>query len=555
MATQLVNGGRILSDGSFETYDKDSGEYVPSGETVSGDDFGEQTVGGGANYTGDNQVVSGLVTSDSASNAVTGAQDDLNNIGSSTGATSTGGGGSTDQLSALFAQISNLRGQLTSAKEAERLQKERATDIELDTKLAATGSSEEGGDTKETDLSRSINAINQGSNGDTSGIEDSVVAAMTQTTLNNLALIEQSSVRLNDFAKTMSQFSQAEVDDINATAMRAVERQIAENARVQRAMEFAGVRSGRAQMAPRVEGTLIHEIIEQGLDRINVIEEKKTSAIRVARKAEAEFNYQLFTDSVQLAKDYNQEIEDSVSALKAEVRQAEKDEKEELLFNQGQEERSALILAGELTDATPEQIADAAAANGIDIGLLTKAVNDAKFEQEDRDFETANNALTLRKGEASIKQSEASLRKTNNDIRLDNADAAKEEKSTIPKDVEQGFRSDARLSESEIETVWSDIQKYGLDQDTVEMWIDEKNYDAEQIKHIISGHEKSQRSKGKDDGGNDVLLPSETEKALHLVIDKIVSDKETAESRRKFNEATLKNRSRLMSSPESFFKN
>jgi hypothetical protein len=357
---------------------------------------------------------SGIVTSDSASRSVDQARNDLNTIGSTSGATSSGG--QSDQLSALFEQLSSLRDQLGTAKENEKLQREKATDIELDTKLSTTSSSEEAGDTKETDLSRSIQAINTGANGgqaDTSGIENPVVAAMTQTTLNNLSLIEQQATRLNDFAKTMSEYSQAEVNDINATAMRAVERQIAENSRVQRALEFAGVRAGRAQIAPRVEGTLIHEIVQEGLDKINEIEDKKTTAIRAARKAESEFNYKLFTDSVQLAKDYNQEIEDSVTALKAEVRQAEKDEQDRLEFAQGQEERSALILAGELIDATPEQIAEAAIANGIDPSLLNKAVSDAKFEAEDREFQTADNALSLEQKRESILSSQNSRRLAN----------------------------------------------------------------------------------------------------------------------------------------------
>ena len=335
MGTQLVNGGRILSDGTYEPYNKETGEYDSLGTDADGnnigdvnaDDFGPSTVGGGVTYTGDNEVVSGLVTSDSATNEVNNAQTTLNEIGSNTGATTTGGG-SPDQLSSLFSQISNLRTQLADTQAAEKLAQENLTDQDLQVKLGGLENSEEGGESKETDLSRSIDAVNKGKDADTSTIVDPVQRAMTEATLNKLSLIEQSATRLNDFAKTMSDYSQADINDINATAMRAVERQIAENARTQRAMQFAGVIGGGAQFAPKAEASLINEIIEDGLDRIDIINDKKNSAIRTARKAEAEFNYQLFTDSVELAKEYNQEIEDHITQLSALVRQTEKDEKD-----------------------------------------------------------------------------------------------------------------------------------------------------------------------------------------------------------------------------------
>jgi hypothetical protein len=343
---------------------------------------------------------SGISTSDSASKNVSNARDTLNGIQNgldssvASGEISSSGGssnnGTRDQLSTLFQQLSDMRGKLTTAKENERLAKENLDDVDLNNKLGNQGSAEEGGDNAPTDLSRSIEAINAGDNADTSKIEDPVMAATTQATLNKLSLIEQQITRSNDFAQTMSEYSQADINDINSTAMRAVEREIAENARVQRSMEFAGIIGGRAQMAPRVEGTLIHEIVKDGLDRINVINDKKDSAIRQARKAETEFNYALFTDSVDLAKEYYEEIEDSVTSLKAEVRLAEKDEQDKITFRQQQEDRNSVILApelyGETKDMTPEEqqayLSKVSVANDIPLGSLLREVRDYTPEPE-----------------------------------------------------------------------------------------------------------------------------------------------------------------------------
>lgn len=511
MGTQLVNGGRILSDGTYEPYNKETGEYDSLGTDADGnnigdvnaDDFGPSTVGGGVTYTGDNEVVSGLVTSDSATNEVNNAQTTLNEIGSNTGATTTGGG-SPDQLSSLFSQISNLRTQLADTQAAEKLAQENLTDQDLQVKLGGLENSEEGGESKETDLSRSIDAVNKGKDADTSTIVDPVQRAMTEATLNKLSLIEQSATRLNDFAKTMSDYSQADINDINATAMRAVERQIAENARTQRAMQFAGVIGGGAQFAPKAEASLINEIIEDGLDRIDIINDKKNSAIRTARKAEAEFNYQLFTDSVELAKEYNQEIEDHITQLSALVRQTEKDEKDALLFNQQQEERNSLILAGELIDATPEEIAAAAAANGIDPNLLNKAVNDAKFEQEGRTFDTASNALTL-------EQKRATLNKTYNDVRLANEKADETEGVDIPEDIERGLL-DAGLSGDSIVEVFTNVDTFGID-GAIEIELS-GGTSKEQAREIVFAYVRDRQRKG-DDGFD----KTKTEIRLNNLID------------------------------------
>ena len=462
----------------------------------------------------------GIVTSDSASTAVNNSRNTLNNIGSGTGATvptPDGGNGVQSQLSELFKQLSTARGQLETAKASEKLAKEN-----LD-------------NNKQIDLADGINAINtkaSGGKADTSAVNDPVLRAITDASINRISNTQAQITRLDDYRKLMSDYSQGEIDDISSTALRSVERQVKENDRVQRAMEFAGIIGGRAQMAPIVEGTLIHEIVQDGLDRIDIIESRKTTAIRTARKAESEFNYKLFTESVELANQFNTEIENSITKLKTEVRQAEKDEQEKLTFRQGQEERNSLMLAGELTEASPELIQQTAAANGIDLGLLIKAVNDAKFEKSNRAFTEKENALSL-------VDTQSSINKRNNDMRLDNAanaraaaaaNALKEAASTIPEDVEQGFRSVAMLSKGQAESAWSDVQNFGLDDAVENVWLP-GGYSKDQVKAMVAAHEQSQRTVNTDDGTKESVLTA-TEVNLNSFIDKWKSEKQKRSEKR-----------------------
>ena len=365
-----------------------AGQGIREGDTVAGKGVLRP---GGFFDTPSTTPQSGIVTSDSASSAVDSARSTLNDIGSSTGATSKRSA-TQDQLSILFQQLSDTRGKLTQAKERERLAEENLTDVELQSKLSKLGRSEEAtGD--DADLAGGVNAINRAGEGgevDTSIIDDPVLRGITDATINTVTSIQAQVTRLDDYRKTMSEFSQAEVDDISATALRSVERQIAENARVKRSLEFAGIIGGRAQFAPTTEGTLIHEIVQDGLDRIDVIEDKKNVAIRQARQAETEFDYALFTDSVNLAKDLHKEIEDGITDLKAEVRQAEKDEQNKITFRQQQEDRNAILLAPEIfeetKDMTPEEqqafISKVSVANDIPLGSLLREVRDYTPEPE-----------------------------------------------------------------------------------------------------------------------------------------------------------------------------
>lgn len=428
MATRLVNGGRI-KDGNFESYNKETKSYDSLGNDSNGEnlgkvkssDFGKPTVGGGVNYSGSNTAVQGITTSDNAASVLKTARETLDgiqgNLNSSvaSGEVSSGAGDKpavpvdeSNPFTGLFERINALQTNLNTAKEAERAAKEAQASQETQAKLNSITSAEEVGKSGQADLTAGVTAIGNAERGrptNTANIQDPIIQALADKSIANVGILNQQMQALSQYRAQFNEYTQQDIDSIARTAERSVTRQMDENERTKRAMEFAGIVGGRAQFSPLVEQSIIHEVVQEGLDKIEVINEKKNSAIREARKAEADFNIDAFEKQANLAKEYNNEIESTISAMNTQVRQAEKDERDKIDYRQQQEERSSLILAGELINSTPEQIAQAAVANGIDYALLSKAVNDAKFEQSTRDFTAKDQVLSLEERRASINAS------------------------------------------------------------------------------------------------------------------------------------------------------
>lgn len=490
---------------------------------------------------------SGITTSDDAEarvksinetiSKIQGGIDNLSNAPDKTTASSkveTPSSSGGNPFAGLFLRINELQRNLTTAKENERVAREAFQGKDAESKLSKTTSSEEVSAGAAADLNAGVDAMGaaeQGGAADTSGVEDPVIRALADKTIANVGILNTQMNTLSQYREQFNEYTKQDIDSIARTAERSINRQITENDRVKRAMEFAGVVSGRAQFSPIIEESIINDVVQEGIDKIEVINEKKNTAIRLARKAEAEFNIDIFEQQAELAKEYNNEIESTISAMNAQVRQVEKDEREKIDFRQAQEERESLILAEQLADSTPEQVMEAAVANNIDPGLLMKAVGDAKFEKSTREFTGEEQKLTLEQKRASINQ-------TNNAIRLANEKSKTEEKSTIPKDVEQGFRSVARLSKAESEDAWGDIQTFGLG-DSVGIWL-EAGLSKPQVKSMVAAHEQSQRQKVDDE-----MVPTGTEAALNTYIDNWAVEDNTPKP--KYGGTSI-------SSPETYFK-
>ncbi len=501
-----------LSPGGNSYTTKDPGRTTAIITPISGENAGQRV---SVKADGTKTVTppkTGITTSDDAANRNKAANETLAGISpASQGKTVE------NPLTAMYKRLSDLQTQLTAAKEKEKVAQETQANAETKAKLDATPSAEEAPATGSTDLNAAADAIS--GKGTTENIQDPVIRALTDKTIANTGIITNQMNTLAQYREQFNEYTQQDIDSIARTAERSVQRQIEENERTANAMRFAGVLGGRAQFSPVPEQSIIHEVIQDGLDKVEVINEKKNTAIREARKAEAEFNIDAFEQQSDLAKEYNNEIESTISAMNAQVRQVEKDDRDRVTFRQSQEERNSIILAEQLIDSTPEKIMQTALANGIDAGLLMKAVNDAKFEKQSQELEIASK-------EENILSSKSS--RYLDQQRFDR-EGEKEKKSDIPEDVEQGFRSVAQLSKNESEQIWTDITDFGLNGDTVAMWLDSGEITKAQAKAIVSAHEQSQR--GIKEGDEGAMKPTETETALYKFVDtwKSKANKESEE--------------------------
>lgn len=456
-------------------------------------------------YSTDGRVKTGITTSSEATNRAKTANETINRI------TTPVDPKAESPLNALYTRIGKLQADLVKAQEAEKAKGTTVADT-----VAQKG---------QTDLNTAATAIS--TKGTTENIHDPIIRALADKTIANVGIINNQMQTLSRYREQFNDYTQQDIDSISRTAERSVQRQIEESQRTTDAMRFAGVVAGRAQFAPVVEQSIIHEVIQDGLDKVEVINEKKNSAIREARKAEAEFDIDAFEQQSELAKEYNNEIESTISAMNAQVRQVEKDEREKIAFRNAQQERDSVILAEELVSATQDQIAKAAAANGIDIGLLTKAVNDAKFTASDRDLSTKQKQENILSSQSSRANDAARLGLDRARLGLEqarfNREGQEDVKSDIPNDVWQSFRSGAQLSRGQSEQIWGDIKEFGLNGDTVKMWLDSGEIKPEQAKAIVSAHEQGQRSVKDGDDGN--MKPTTTETALFSTVNKWTAKK------------------------------
>ena len=172
------------------------------------------------------------------------------------------------------------------------------------------------------------------------------------------------------------------VRQIESMANQQIQRQEKANEKVVAGAFTANLAAGLVQYQPETHSGIIQETINEGLALIQDIEFKAMENKYQAKKDLRDFNYKGYLDSQKLVTEYNDLKNKTIISMYEQIQKAETDARESIKFDNEQADRTALIIAPELINATPEQIAAAAAANGIEIGALTRAVNEYKQEQE-----------------------------------------------------------------------------------------------------------------------------------------------------------------------------
>lgn len=182
------------------------------------------------------------------------------------------------------------------------------------------------------------------------------------------------------------------VRQIENMAKQQISRQEKSNEQVVRGAKVAGLSAGLAQYSPETHSGIVQETINEGMALIQDIEFKAMEKKYEAKKDLRDFNYKSYLDSQKLITEYNDLKNQTIIKMYEQLTKEETRARESIKFDNDQADRNAIIIAPELINSTPEQIKQAALANGIEVGALMRAVNDAKYEKESRALDiTAKN--------------------------------------------------------------------------------------------------------------------------------------------------------------------
>ena len=347
-----------------------------------------------SNYLGTLQNVNGVVTSKSARNSVNGAKDTLAQNGVAT---------SNDAFSKL---------QKAYADSTAKYETEKAARVEADANLSiadkrkqqavadavaqakggipvptpATPGTPNGTGT-DGKVTPTVDAFGKST--------DPVVVALEKHKVETTQAGNTQMATLTDMFKDEDSDTKLSIANAQKLAQTQTDRISKENERLRQAAQVAGIVSGRGMYSPYEHEGIISEVVQEGLGRIQEIEYTKQETILTAKKALRDFKYKTFTEATKLVQDLADMKRQTVLDMSARLTEIDKSQREKQNFDNEQADRNALILAPEMFNATPDEIYKAALANGIEVGALSRAIADYKYEQQSNSLNLADKSLGM----------------------------------------------------------------------------------------------------------------------------------------------------------------
>jgi hypothetical protein len=357
-------------------------------------------------------TLSGTLTSEQARRAVDTAKKDTTKT--------TRDGGLAEQYSKLFAENSKTKAdlaatqaKLTSAEGGLSIADQQKKQVEDEAAAALLKGKKKGAAT--TDPNAPVEADSLEALAGDSIANKAMLDSMNEqrsSITSQLDVLKQQTLDADDDTRFM-------VRQIENMANQQIQRQEKANEAMVRGAKVAGLSAGLAQYSPETHSGIVQETINEGLALIQDIEFKAMEKKYQAKKDLRDFNYKSYLDSQKLITEYNDLKNQTIIKMYDQLQKEETNAREQMKFDNEQADRNAIIIAPELMDATPEQIAQAAAANGIEIGALTRAVNDAKYEKESRalDLESSRENIKTQQFNRYIAGLKASEDKKEEDIK------------------------------------------------------------------------------------------------------------------------------------------
>jgi hypothetical protein len=149
---------------------------------------------------------------------------------------------------------------------------------------------------------------------------------------------------------------------------------------------MAGVLSGRSLYSPEEHQGLIQEVVQEGILQLQQIQIEGFKLKNEMLSDFEDFQFEAYTKKSEMLSELNKLELQTVTTIQERLQDIAKQQREKTLFDQSQADRNAFILAPELMNASPEEIMRVAQANGIEAGVLKRAIDDYAFQQDDRNL-------------------------------------------------------------------------------------------------------------------------------------------------------------------------
>lgn len=226
-------------------------------------------------------------------------------------------------------------------------------------------------------------------------LEDPMVIATLRNQVAQSKQLEADAVRLSEMVQRKEERTQQQVALVGQS-IKNQEAQLKVEQRKRMAAEGMGsILAGRSLYSPEEHQGLIQEIVQDGILKLQEIQIEGFKLQNEMWDDFENYEYEAYTQKSEMLKEFNKLELDTVTSIQTRLQALAKSEQEKLVFDQAQMDRASLIMAEELVGASDEAIREAATTQGIDYGLLKRAVADATEAQEMRAFNREDRALSL----------------------------------------------------------------------------------------------------------------------------------------------------------------
>ncbi len=226
-------------------------------------------------------------------------------------------------------------------------------------------------------------------------LADPMVIATLRNQVANTQQIKENIVRLDEMVQKKEERTREQVALIG-TSIKNQEAQLKVEQRKRTAAEgMAGILSNRSLYSPEEHQGLIQEVVQEGILKLQEIQIEGYKLQNEMWEDFDDYEFEKYTAKSEQLKEYNKLELDTVTSIQTRLQNIAKTQQQKLVFDQAQMDRSSLILAEELVGSSDEAIREAATTQGVDYGLLKRAVADASFTQEDRNLSLQSKRLTI----------------------------------------------------------------------------------------------------------------------------------------------------------------